>query len=78
MLNMQNNISNFLLLSEVREASYLYLLCHLCFQLIIHSPIMYWTLGLHQALWEVTGSTKMTNHTMRGKAHVVKGFISSY
>ena len=55
MLNVQNNISNFLFLTEVGEANYLHLLFHLFLQLTVHSSIMYWIIALYQALWVVTG-----------------------
>lgn len=55
MLNMQNNISNSLLLIEVGKASCLYLLFYLFIQLIIHPSILYWILALYHALWVVTG-----------------------
>lgn len=80
MLNTQNNISYLLLLIEVGDVRCLYLFCHLFTQVIIHPSIMYWTLGLRQALWVVTGYAKMTNHKGKGgeaKAHEVKGLISS-
>lgn len=50
MLNMQNNISNFLLLIDIGQASCLYLLCHLFILLIIHPPIIYWIFMLYETL----------------------------